>query len=96
MGERLHPEAVPKTLADLETWLQHTLQKLQEVIDFDHNAPGNLDEQVFYDAADHVTQAGIFALPFGATEIVEPMCRPRKAMPPWKAAICIRRILDWC
>jgi excisionase family DNA binding protein len=96
MGERLHPEEVPKTLAEFESWLKGTLEGLQKDLDFYHNVPEHVDEQACYDAADLVTQAGIFGLPFGPADLFEQLCRPRKAIPPREAAICIRKCLDWC
>jgi hypothetical protein len=64
MLHRVHPEEVPKTLAEFESWLKPTLARLQEADDFVHNVEEAVDDQVFRDAADLVTQAGIFGLPF--------------------------------
>jgi excisionase family DNA binding protein len=96
MGERLHPEEVPKTLADFQAWLQETLEGLQKDVDFYHNVPGHMDQNAFPEAADLVAQAGIFGLSFVPAEILGELCRPRKGMSPTEAAICIRKYLDWC
>jgi excisionase family DNA binding protein len=96
MMHRLHPEEVPKTLAQLESRLKATLEHLQELSDFVHNVPEAVDDQVFRDAADLVTQAGIFGIPFLPADVLEELCRSRKAISPADAAIYIRRCLDWC
>jgi excisionase family DNA binding protein len=96
MRHRLHPEEVPKTLADYESWLKAELEGLQEAVDFCHNVPEAIDDQVFRYAADRVVQAGIFGLPFMPAHLLGELCRSRTAMSAADAAICIRRCLDWC
>lgn len=96
MGERLHPEEVPITLAQFESWLKDALEGLKKDLDFYHNAPGHMEEQAFSDAADLVTQAGIFGLSFVPASVLEELGPPRKGMSPRDAAICIKKCLDWC
>jgi excisionase family DNA binding protein len=96
MRHRLHPEEVPKTLDEYESWLKAKLDHLRELVDFCHNVQEAVDEQVFYDAADLVTQAGVFGLPFMPADVLEEFCRSCKAISPREAAICIRKCLDWC
>jgi excisionase family DNA binding protein len=89
--ERKHFEQSPNNVAEFESWLRAARQRLQEVVDFGDDVPGELDVQVYYDAADIVAQAGDFARSFPFA-----LCRRREAMRPHDAIECLDKCLDWC
>src|SRR5262249_8914827 len=76
-------ETGPKDMAEFEAWCQTSIDHLERFVRFDEDREthGELDEQVFYEAADLVAEAGLFALGFGSTELYG-LCQRCEGMRP--------------
>jgi hypothetical protein len=59
-------ERGPENPSEFELWCRVTLSHLEELVELDHYETGELPEQAYYDAANWVAQAGVFALGFGS------------------------------